>query len=307
MNTAVTICLLYGLLGPASEPPDVPPPPPDLAPENTPGAVDAAGPIAVEVASGRTFTGQCDPRTDETQLWLRRQQGSAAVLRPIRWDRVVRAHVAGAELSGEEFLGLIKRLRREAPVRAEAVAGQKSIVIKGAAEPTAAPAPAGLAAQALPEAPQVRSLAIEAGIANWDANVEVDGLVVRIFPLDATGALVPVRGTLEVELIGRRTGATRLPQPFERIGQWAQAVRLEDFGPNGAVYRLPFQGVHPEFDLTVASRGAVHARLSVPGGGTFEATASTVRIRPYSAVRDQLQQINAQRFFPQEATGDGRH
>jgi hypothetical protein len=159
----------------------------------------------------------------------------------------------------------------------------------------------------LPEAPRVCWLAIEASVANWDANVEADGLVVRVYPRDATGALVPVRGTLEVELIGRWTGVAKLPQPFERIGHWAQQVRLEDFGPNGAVYRLRFQGVHPEFDLTVASRGAVHARLSVPGEGTFEATASTVRVRPYSAVRDQLQQINAQRFFPQETTGDGRH
>jgi len=116
-----------------------------------------------------------------------------------------------------------------------------------------------------------------------------------------------VRGTLEVELIGRQTGVAKPPQPFARLGHWAQPVSVDDFGSRGAAYRLPFQGVHPEFQLAVAPHGAVHARLSVPGQGTFEATASTVRIRPYSAVRDQWQQATGYRFFPQETTQDGRH
>jgi hypothetical protein len=44
----------------------------------------------------------------------------------------------------------------------------------------------------------------------------------------------------------------------------------------------------------------------VPGQGTFETTESLLRIRPYSAVRDQLQLSTGRRFFPRERTGDGR-
>jgi hypothetical protein len=90
------------------------------------------------------------------------------------------------------------------------------------------------------------------------------------------------------------------------LGHWERPVDPGDFGPGGAVYRLPFQEVHPELDTSMAPRGAVHARLSVPGQGTFEATSSMVRIRPYSAIRDALQRETGFRFFPQEWTQDGR-
>ena len=117
---------------------------------------------------------------------------------------------------------------------------------------------------------------------------------------------MPVNGSLEVELIGRSTGAAIPSQPFSRLAYWSQPVRVADFGVNGAVYRLPFQGTHPEYDTNVASRGAVVARLSVPGQGTFQATASTVRIRPYSPVRDQLQQATGRRFFDVEDRNGAR-
>ncbi|MFH1923324.1 MAG: hypothetical protein ABIP48_25965, partial [Planctomycetota bacterium] len=76
-----------------------------------------------------------------------------------------------------------------------------------------------------------------------------------------------------------------------------------EFGLLGAKYRFPFQAVHPEFDLELAPYAAVHARLSVPGEGVFEATESDVRVRPYSATRDHLQYTTGQRFFPLERTG----
>jgi hypothetical protein len=102
------------------------------------------------------------------------------------------------------------------------------------------------------------------------------------------------------------TGPVLLPHPFIAAGHWAQEVRPEDFGPAGTVYRLRFQAVHPEFSR-VAPRGAVHACLTVPGQGTFQSTAGTAPIRPFSPVRNQLQQITGQRFFPNERTDDGRH
>jgi len=157
-----------------------------------------------------------------------------------------------------------------------------------------------------PETPRVHWLAVEAAVANWDGDVEADGLLVHVYPLDDTGGVVPARGTLQFELIGQRDDVFGPPQPFTTLGQWSYQVRAEDFGPRGAIYRLPFQGVHPEFDLTVAPYGALHARLSVPGQGTFETTESLLRIRPYSAVRDELQLSTGRRFFPQERTGDGR-
>ena len=267
---------------------------------------EAERPISVEVASGRTFGGQLDARTDAVQLWLRSGRGSTVLLRPIQWDRVVQVHVAGQDLSGEEFRQIVEAVKPDTPTPKQAAAPQNKIVIKGSTRSGGFLSVTGTPPRKPAARPRVRSLAIEAVVANWDADVEVDGLLVYVYPLDGTGAVVPARGTLQFDLTGQRDRVFRRWQPFTTLGRWSRRVRREDFGADGAVYRLPFQGVHPEFDLTVAPRGALHARLSVPGQGTFETTESMVRIRPYSAVRDELQLSTGRRFFPQERTGRGR-
>ena len=107
----------------------------------------------------------------------------------------------------------------------------------------------------------VQWLEIEAGPARWDNYVETDGMLIYIAPKDDYGNVVPVRGTLDVDLIAEHAGVVRLPDPFSRIGHWSQAVRPEDFGPYGAVYRLPFQDVNPEFSNHLGPHGAIHAIL----------------------------------------------
>jgi hypothetical protein len=63
----------------------------------------------------------------------------------------------------------------------------------------------------------------------------------------------------------------------------------------------------------MAWRGAVHACLAVSGQGTFEATDDMAIIRPWSTVREHLQQVTRHgyfpgyRYFPDERTDDGRH
>ena len=143
------------------------------------------------------------------------------------------------------------------------------------------------------------------GLGNWDSDVEADGLVVHLRPLDASGDVVPVQGTLEVTLIGWRWGRTHSRQAPVRLARWTRSVEPADLGPFGVEHRLPFQAVHPEFDLGWAPQGTVHARLSAPGQGVFDATESTVRIRPYSAIRDHLEYVSGARFFPGERTGRG--
>lgn len=325
MKTSLPIGLLCGLLLLLIGPPGRPGGRSALA-----EAQRGESPITVEAASGRTFTGRLDARTNPAQLWVRSQRNSVALRRPIRWDRVVRVRVADQELSAEQFRRIIRQVKAESGAPEEAAAPARRIAIKGSARSggflsvTASPrrkppVPSeGHEDVPLNARPPVRSLALEAAVANWDADVEVDGLLVRVYPLDDTGAVVPVRGMLQLDLKGQRTSVVNRRRPFSTLGRWARPVRPQDFalpsqghvpprcGWPGAVYRLPFQGVHPEFDLTVAPYGSLHARLSVPGQGTFETSQSTVRIRPYSAVRDQLQLWTGRRFFPEERTGRGR-
>jgi hypothetical protein len=54
-------------------------------------------------------------------------------------------------------------------------------------------------------------------------------------------------------------------QSLVDAGRWSKVLGVADFGPAGAVCRLPFQSIRPEFDDRWLSPGIVHACLAVPG------------------------------------------
>ena len=147
---------------------------------------------------------------------------------------------------------------------------------------------------------QVCSLSVDAQVANLNRTVEADGLVLHIYPLDGAGNMIPVDGTLDVELIASVPPGWPRGEPLPSIGRWSFRLIPQQFGPAGAIVKLPFQGVHPEFDLNLGPFGLVHARLSIPGNGSFEASQAALRIRPYSVIRDQSQLIDGRRFFDVE-------
>ncbi len=268
--------------------------------QQTPG--DEQDAILVHLLSGRTMMANIDARTDAAQLWLRWERPGSEVLRPIDWNRVVAAEIKGNKISGPEFLELVKQIRLRVPAQPVSAPAVNTIVMLGSPsiEAPNTPAPANSATQFRP--PPVEWLDIEGGPARWDNYVETDGMIISIAPKDAYGEVVPVRGTLDVDLIAEHAGVVRLPYQFFRIAHWSQAVRIEDFGPYGAVYRLPFQDLNPDFSRDLGPHGAIHATLSVPGQGTFEATEDA-RIRPYSLIRDRLWQTTGRRFFPEETIG----
>jgi len=256
--------------------------------------------LRVEVASGRQFVGQIDPQTDAQHLYLRVVQGPMVLVRPIQWTSIIRAHVAGETVTGAELRSVVTAIRQQYP---------QSMHPAPPRLPTRAVVTGPLSSATISEPPLVvRSLAVEAWTANWDADVEADGLVVSVYTLDDEGRIAQVDGTLEVELVAPRPGITPDAAPFPQIGRWVRHVSLGDFSRGGpaiaaARYRLEYQAIHPEFDRYVVARGLVHARLSVPGQGTFEAPAAIVRIRSYSAPRDWLEQATGRRFLPNERVG----
>ncbi len=259
-------------------------------------------PITVHLASGRSLSAAIELGDDPGQLWLRWQRGRAVLLRPVAWESVVRAEVGGEQLDGPQLRRLVDQLRAEQPPE-DAAGKTPTRVTRPKQIGTTAPA---VLEPDEPE-PRVCSLSVDAYTANFDADVEADGLIVEVAALDGYGRAVPVHGTLQIELIGQPASlAIGRRETFQRLGYWSRRLQPEDFGPYGATLRLPFTGVHPEFDTDVAPTAAVHVTLSVPGQGSFQSTDSMVRVRPYSSVRDRLQQRTGRRFFPQERTGDGR-
>ena len=151
----------------------------------------------------------------------------------------------------------------------------------------------------------------EAWVANWDRDVENDGLAVNVVPLDAYGRAMAVSGTLEVYLVGPRVRKFQEAphsrgSKLDRLGRWVKPVHPSDFSESGFACRLPFQGTHPEFDNRLGSHAMVNVRLVVPGSGTFERTIDYVRIRPFSPLRDYHQLNTGRRWLAIEQTGRGK-
>jgi hypothetical protein len=267
-----------------------------------PSGDDPQDAIVVCLVSGRVMTAKIDARTDTEQLWLRWESTGAEVLRPIQWEFVSTAEIKGNKISGNDFLELVCQIRREVPAQLAANPPMKNIVMLGPSSVDTSKLNTVSNQLKTVKPPPVEWLKVEAGPARWDNYSETDGMRICISPIDAHGEVAAVCGTLDVDLIAEQSGAVRLPNPFNRIGHWSQSVKPADFGPYGAVYRLPFQDVNPEFSRQLRAQGAIHATLSIPGQGTFEAT-DDARIRPYSLIRDRLQQTTGERFFPVETIG----
>jgi hypothetical protein len=251
--------------------------------------VAASEPVTVSLASGRRFTGAVDARTDDAQLWLRVESGPITLLRPIDWDRVRGAQIGDKQLSAAELHDQSATLK-----------SAQEVVKHNEAEPSAA----NRVDQQTPELPHpVRSIQIDATLGHWSTTTEATGIVVTLQPLDRHGNPVPVEGVLDVDLIGQRLTVVTDGNGFPQLGHWTTAVRAADFSTSGAVYELPFQAVNPDFHFDLDPHALVHARLSVPGQGSFEASQPMVRIRAYSSVRDHVQQATGSRFLPEEEVG----
>jgi hypothetical protein len=156
----------------------------------------------------------------------------------------------------------------------------------------------------------VASVAFDAGLLNWDGDVETDGLLVEIAPVDRDGGLIAVGATVEVELFAPQRRTFDLApmsggDTLELVERWTRAVKPEDFGSGGVRLQLPFGAVHPELrpDWVAWHYGLVHVRLAVPGHGVFEASRDGVRIVPWAPNRDRLEMQTGQRFLWTERLG----
>lgn len=261
----------------------------------------AAEPIlTLRLASGREFTGAIDVQSSDQALVLRSANGGMTVRRPIRWERIAVATIDGKAAT----IGELRALAKEAPVIHCARPGvrteDRGQRTGGRPQETVVPPPF------IP----VTSIAFDVRIANWDADVETDGLVLDLMPIDAEGYLAPVSGMAEIELFAPQRRTFDLAplsggDTLERVERWTPVINPADFTASGIRLKLPFGAVHPEFDTDwLASHyGLVHVRLTAPGHGTFDASQDGIRIRPWAPNRDQLELKRFPRFLPTESVG----
>lgn len=268
-------------------------------------AAKAADPeLVVDVASRRQFRGALDGASNSDHLVLRTEHAGIILRRPIRWERVTAATADGAPIE-------ITALRKMAMSRHPAPTNKPSLLTKIEMRSEAPPKYAPTEQQPVAEEPpRVAMVAFDPAIANWDGDVETDGVLIDVAPLDINRRLIPVSGTLEVELYAQQRRTLDLaPQSggatLELVERWTRAINPEDFGPSGVRLRLPFGAITPELqpNWTAWHYGLVHVRLSVPGHGVFEDSRDGVRVRPWAPNRDRLEMWTGQRFLSTENLG----
>ncbi len=273
-------------------------------------ATAAAASLTVTVQSGRTFYGVLDAKTDARRLWIRSGRDGVTIERPIAWSSVRELSRSGTAVARDSLVAEAERLRTVPPVaEPRFVRKLPSIATKPDADRAAGLQLWHVAKQPVEvaDAPDatVRWIEIDAYLANWDADVEADGLVLDLEALNAAGETIPADGTLTVELFGERVPPLSRGNAFPMLGNWTRQVAAVDFGRGTLRLRLDFLGAHPDFNTLAGRYALAHVRFSVPGQGTFEASKDGLTLQGFSPVRERVQQAFGTRFLPTETTGRG--
>lgn len=270
--------------------------------------------LSVLLQDGHRVHGELSARTDDDHLWITATDDGIVLSSAFPWSNVESVAAGEVGVTRYELIARAAAMRKalspdeqlerrigfwfpQQDMADRDDIGMGVCHVKPARyEPRATPGP-------------VRFLEIDARPQNWDRDPELDGLLVLVQPTDEDGEVVPVNGQVRLQLLGqryagpiRRTFDSEIA--FPTLGTWTYRLREDDFGPNGAVIRLPFRRLHPQFDTDLGAHALLTARLGVAGQGTFDASAADVFIRPSSRYCDELF-LHSQppsRFHPVEPT-----
>lgn len=234
--------------------------------------------ITVLLESGRSLTGTVSPKSDDLQLWLASGNSSVRVVRPIDWDRIQSARVAGETISADQLRQQQIELVEEPEVRLRS-------------EIIARPVQQASYEEAESYVPHLSSLRVSAQLENWDYDILADGLLLSIDARDQFGRSMDLQGQYDAELYGFKrydfyTVPSQRGEVSTRLGRWGGKIASYD---GTASIRLPYRGFNPEADDSLGPNGLLKVRIIVPGQGVFERKVDWVRIRTYSPYRDYLE------------------
>jgi len=271
--------------------------------------VASAAPIVViQLHNGRVLTGNVDSRTSDSELWLHTTEPSIVILCSIAWNDVRTVKIGDKVLPQNDLRRTLQNLKVPIP----------DDVFR---HPTVRSRP-----MTVPN-PKIVSLEIRAKLANWDRDLEPDGLELRVSPLTAEGNSTAVDGLITIGLMGRRLGTSERLEPQSRfgfhsnggspreysprgqsaryveLGRWSERLKKAEGQPAGYhLLRLPFRTVQPEYDLDVALDGQLDVRLNLKGQ-QIQTASTPVQLRQFSPFREELQLNRGTRFFPDESIG----
>ena len=245
--------------------------------------------VRVRLTDGRIVTGTVNERTDESELWLHFHHPNLQMSAAFRWDQVESAIYFGRQLDPDELYRLATQLKTSAPPPApfhprhgEDLSPYSTYQSHPHGIPQFGPRQFGaqqfgaqqFGAQRFgnhANPGRVTSLQAVARLAQWDADAAIDGLELHIQPLTIDGRILPVNGTISASLHAAVRSRYENERPTQELERWSEVIRAADFGPDGAIVRLPFRRSGPDDNLNISSNGRVQVRLGVSGHGAFDA------------------------------------
>lgn len=261
--------------------------------------------VRLKLTDGRILAGTVNERTSESELWLHFHHPNLQMSAAFRWDQVESAMYFGRTLTPEELYRLSQQLKTAAPPpppfhpRHGAELGPlydyrpwHGLRSPHHVLPRALPGIRGNLNHDYrgPHSGQRRVVSLQAiaRLAQWDADAEIDGLELRVQPIASDGRLIPVRGTISASMHAATRPRYENERASEELERWNQSIDVTDFGPDGAIVRLPFRRRWPDRDLQTSNNGRVQVRLGVPGEGSFDAYIP-LNIRSIDPYRDHQQ------------------
>lgn len=237
--------------------------------------------VVVWLEDGRMLAGQVDPRTNDERLWLRSDSPTFVVATSAVWEHIKAVNANGERLSVAEFSKRVDEFRPQQALP-NAMPGPAREVVENATTTVTR------SIQQSNAATRVVSLDVEARVANWDQDAATDGVEIRVFPRNTFGEIVPISGQITATLVARNQLPVHDRNAFPQLGRWSLQADTSDFGPSGAVYRLPFRGRHPDEEFSLEPHGLVEVSLYAFGQGRFTSDAA-VYLRRFNPIRRDMQ------------------
>ena len=248
---------------------------------DSPLLADASDLVVVWLQDGRMLAGEVDPRTNDERLWLRSVSPTFVLATSAVWEHIKAVNANGERLTVEVFAERVDQFRAKQPDANVLPAPAREAPAKMTTSVTRPFQPSNAATR-------VASLDVEARVANWDQDAATDGVEIRVFPRNTFGEIVPISGQITATLLASNPLPADDSDTFAQVGRWSLQAGSNDFGPQGAVYRLPFRGTHPDKELSLEPYGLVEVSFYVHGQGRFESDA-TIYLRRFNPIRRDMQ------------------
>jgi hypothetical protein len=133
---------------------------------------------------------------------------------------------------------------------------------------------------------RAQSLAVFAHVDNWNADPKSDGIRLYLSPKGANGEVLPVLGTVSVQLNVYRGDVRNVAGRLHEEESWSYELSKSDYDQHGAVITLPFRRIQPDSDKDIYTFGTLNVRLKIAGQGVLDATLDDVELRKRSITSD---------------------